>query len=242
MLKELTSLGLNEKEAKIYATLLELGTTTVAEIASKSKLKRPTVYLHIDEMAQKGVVEKVRLNNKILYKPTDPSFFDERVSETEKAVQAIKEAYDIGQLHTGKPRIQIFEGIENVRKIYSEIAEENSMRFWSNVQGLNPIFHKEWEHMSEKFQENETTVREIIADNKEVRRISKYYKGIIGSTYSARVATVDGLQNDGAVSSKALYIFRLHEFNSYAVKIEDATIASTYRALFDMAWKTAKPV
>lgn len=240
MLKELQALGLSEKEAKIYAASVELGTATPADIAGKSGLKRPTVYLHLDEMAGRGLVEKVLVSKKDLYKPRDPSLFERQLLEGQNALAKIKASYEAGQVHTGKPHVQVFEGLENVRRIYDELGAENSARFWSNVAGYQAHFHKEWVALCERYQKNGTTVREIIADNKESRRWSRYLRGIIGPTYAARVATVEGLHNDGAVTTQALYIFRLHEFNFYVVKIEDATIAATYRALFDMAWKSAK--
>lgn len=240
MLKELRALGLTEKEAKIYAASVELGTATPAAIAGKAGLKRPTVYLHLDEMAGKGLVEKVLVGKRDLYKASDPSLLEARLVEGQHALQKIRESYEAGQVHSGKPHVQVFEGLENVRRVYDELGVENSARYWSNVAGYQAHFHKEWEALCERYHKSGTTVREIIANNKESRRWSRYLKGIIGPTYSARIATVEGLHNDGAVTSQALYIFRLHEFNFYVVKIEDATIAATYRALFDMAWKSAK--
>lgn len=38
----LQSIGLTEKEAKVYAAILELGTATILKISQKAELKRPT--------------------------------------------------------------------------------------------------------------------------------------------------------------------------------------------------------
>ncbi|MEK7531301.1 MAG: helix-turn-helix domain-containing protein, partial [Patescibacteria group bacterium] len=240
MIQELISLGLSEKEARIYAAAVELGTTNVTELAAKSNLKRPTTYLQLAEMARRGLVEEVHMGKKKLYRPVDPSFFEKHISKARESIEMIEQSYVAGQTRSGRPSVQVYEGLDNVRRVYDEMGEETSMRFWSNVQGIQPYFYKDWTHLCERYNKNQTTVREIVADNKEARRWSKYLKGVIGPTYSARTATAEGLHNDGAVSSRALYIFRLHEFNFFVVRIEDATVAATYRALFDMAWKSAK--
>ena len=242
MIKDLQALGMGEKEAKIYAAALELGTTSTAELASKSGLKRPTVYLYLSQMVQEGYMETVISGKKSLYKPADPSMLEKKIVQSQQSIEVIKKAFLAGQMHSGKPHVQVYEGLENVRRIYDEMGNENLMRFWSNVEGVQPLFFNEWTRLSERYNTTGATIREIIADKKSSRRFSKYLRGIIGPTYAPRVATAEGLFNDGAVSSKALYIFRLHEFNFHVVKIEDTTIASTYGALFDMAWKNAKPL
>ena len=68
----LTSVGISEKAAKIYLAGLALGTTSVQELARKTGLKRPTVYLHIDELLKQGLFETVSLNNKRYYRAAEP--------------------------------------------------------------------------------------------------------------------------------------------------------------------------
>ena len=50
----LRNFGLNDKEARVYVALLELGQTTAYAIAERSGLKRPTVYVILDDLRQKG--------------------------------------------------------------------------------------------------------------------------------------------------------------------------------------------
>ena len=54
MFTALQNVGLDEKTAKVYMAVLALGTSSVKTIAEKAELKRPTVYLHLDELMQKG--------------------------------------------------------------------------------------------------------------------------------------------------------------------------------------------
>ena len=49
----LKSIGLDDKEARVYMALLELGTATVHPIANKAEIKRPTTYLILEQLLKK---------------------------------------------------------------------------------------------------------------------------------------------------------------------------------------------
>ena len=68
----LKNLGLNDKEARAYAALLELGQTTAYAVAERSGLKRPTVYVVLDELRQKGLVLKIPHVKKQLWSAKSP--------------------------------------------------------------------------------------------------------------------------------------------------------------------------
>ncbi len=241
MLQELTSLGLKEKHAKIYAAALQLGTGTVAQLAEKSGIKRPTVHLQLEEMVSEGLMTKMKLNKKTLYKPRDPVLFERGIIESQNSIEKLKIEYQQSRTSSGMPQVTVYDGLENVRQLYEELSNANFIRFWSSLSEVHPILYKEYMQLSEKMKERSINTKEIIPDTKEAKRNSRHLGRIAGPSYSARTIPFEELQNDSAVTNAALYIFRLHEFNFFAVKIEDPTIAATYRALFDMAWKEAKP-
>ena len=53
---EIKKLGLSDKEAKVYLTVLELGQAPVAEISVHSGVVRVTVYVILEELKKKGLV------------------------------------------------------------------------------------------------------------------------------------------------------------------------------------------
>ena len=55
----LSSIGLQQKEAKVYLALLELEQGTVSKIAKLSGLKRPTIYLILDDLIKNGYVTEL---------------------------------------------------------------------------------------------------------------------------------------------------------------------------------------
>ena len=239
---ELNSLGISEKAGKIYQAGLMLGTTSVQELARKSGLKRPTVYLHVDELVKQGLFEIVPINKKTYYRAANPEVLEERLKRQLLHFQNELPALVALRGSTlGKPQIRIIEGKEGVVDIYKELKEANSLRFWSNVGPVFGPFHNEYMDLAETIRKNSVNAKEIIADTKESRRYSRLLSKIAGPTYSARTATVEGIENDTGIFGNVVIIFRLHELNFFAVRIEDKTIADTMRAIFDMSWKTARP-
>ena len=71
--KELQNLGLSEKEAKIYLASLELGPETVQNIAKKAGINRPTTYLQIESLKEKGLISEFQRGKKTFYAPESPN-------------------------------------------------------------------------------------------------------------------------------------------------------------------------
>ncbi len=119
LVNKLEALGLNQKEAKIYLALLELGETTVARIAKKSKIQRTTIYDVINSLKEKGLVSITPKNKKKCYTASDPRQLEEKLEERKNILKSIlPELLSITNLIDKKPKISYFEGIEGLKEIY----------------------------------------------------------------------------------------------------------------------------
>jgi len=56
----LKRIGLNEKEAKVYLTLLEVNESLPSSISRQSGVKRPTTYVILGQLQKKGLVSHVK--------------------------------------------------------------------------------------------------------------------------------------------------------------------------------------
>lgn len=238
----LKGIGISEKAAKVYIAALGLGTASVQALSEKAGLKRPTTYLHLHELLDAGLLEKAPLGKKEYYRAAPPDLLEER-AESRLALlkEALPELRDLQSATLGKPGVRVLVGKQGAEQVYKEIAQANSIRFWTELAVFEHAFKKMFEQLSESIQENQIRTREIIADTPQARRASKRYAAVAGKHYSSRVATHEGIQNDSAIYGNVVALFRIHEMNLYVVRIEDVTMASTMRALFDMAWDSAKP-
>ncbi len=236
------ALGIDEKAAAIYLATLLLGTTSVQHIARKSGLKRPTVYLHLDDLIKQGLIEHVPLHKKNYYRATDPVVIEDRLKKNLSTFQAQMPRMQSLRADTmGKPQVRLLEGQEGIKQVYEEIRKTNSFRVWSNVGQEYGPFHNTYMELAETIKEQGIGVREISANTKESRRYIRLIAKVAGPSYSVRMATVDGIENDTIIYGDVIALFRLPGLNQFVVRIEDKTMADTMRAMFDMAWKTARP-
>lgn len=129
----LQKFGLDDKEAKVYLAILELGQSTITPIAERSGVKRTSIYYFIDHLVELGLVSKLEQEGKTTYTAESP----ERLLDYEKSrLELVREAIPFlmssyNQL-PGKPRISYFEGTEQVKNIIREETrcEKEALYIW----------------------------------------------------------------------------------------------------------------
>lgn len=107
----LEQIGLSDKEAKVYLALLSLESSTAYEIALHCDVKKPTVYLILEDLRKKGLVLKVPHARKALYAARDISeYIAERRSKLNAVQALLPRLASLGG--SGKPKIYFFTGLK----------------------------------------------------------------------------------------------------------------------------------
>lgn len=125
----ISSLGLTEKEAKIYRILLEAGVSSIATIIAKTGLKRGITYASLYSLEKHGLVRKFEKDNKTFFEPLPPEKLAEICVSKSKEVELTTAKLDHllpqlskqYKLSIGKPTIQYFEGKEGLVKVFQDI-------------------------------------------------------------------------------------------------------------------------
>jgi predicted transcriptional regulator len=81
---KLQSLGLTDKEARVYVASLFLGPASVQRIAEQAEINRPTAYSILDELMANGLMSQTTQDRKTVYVAEDPQAL-ERWLESQKA-------------------------------------------------------------------------------------------------------------------------------------------------------------
>src|SRR3989344_6644283 len=120
----LQQLGLDEKQATVYLDLLQVGKDTAFNIAKRTKLKRSTVYVKLDELNLKSLVEPVKTAKTTLYRANSPKkildFIDFRKKQAEEVLPTLLTLY---KSDPDKPQIQIYEGKDAIHRVYDEAIQ-----------------------------------------------------------------------------------------------------------------------
>lgn len=115
----LKEIGLSENEALLYELLVESGPKKASELVEPSGIGRGNVYNVLHDLRAKELVT-VREGKFQLYEAKDPSALEPFLERKREELGRIESAFastvrDLNShfnLSTGKPAIQIFEGLD----------------------------------------------------------------------------------------------------------------------------------
>lgn len=239
----LHELGFSHHEARAYLALLEIGTGTVTEIAEKADIKRPTAYLVLGELQQKGFVSLVPHPKKLIYTSSGPDALLSYANDRRRHLLDIMPHLE--SLHAqskDKPRVRFFDGIKSVVSYYKTEAYPNhEVDFFASIASIVknpeiPFIHEMPDYKKKK-------IREIITQNKEdleyacglLSRADHHHIKVLPKN-SQWVFATDNILTPGKVGITSL------TKKVFVVLIEDADVYASYRTLFDLAWQSAIPV
>lgn len=83
---KLQSVGLSEKQAKVYVAAAFLGPSAVQKIATQSGINRATTYVILDELAQMGLVTESTHNKKTVFVAEPPSALQDYLDRQNQAI------------------------------------------------------------------------------------------------------------------------------------------------------------
>ncbi|MDQ1284509.1 MAG: TrmB protein [Patescibacteria group bacterium] len=128
--KEISKLGLSEKEAKVYLASLELGPSPVQAISLKAKVNRATTYVVIDSLMEMGLMSTYDEGKKTYFAAEQPERFldylKSREAEAREKTRILEEKMpELKSLFAfkDKPIVKYYEGIEGLRSVQNDIAE-----------------------------------------------------------------------------------------------------------------------
>ncbi len=128
---ELLKLGLSEKEALIYLTLLSHGPSSVRKLAGISGINRGTAYDCLKALKEHGLVSFFNEESKQCFVAEDPARLQELVvakqSELERSKASLDEMIpELRSLHDrggDKPVSRYYEGSQGVRTILLDVLD-----------------------------------------------------------------------------------------------------------------------
>ena len=125
LLRTLKEIGLKEKEAELYLTSLQLGPSTVLQLAKVSKIKRTTIYSVIEALVAKGLmIEELRKFKKVytIERPEKlETLLDEKRNILQKTLPEFSSLYNFKE---GESSIKFYQGLENVKEVYEGLLRD----------------------------------------------------------------------------------------------------------------------
>ncbi len=153
MLETLQTIGLSEKQAKVYLACLELGRGSVVAIAKRAAIKRTTVYNILEELMDERLVSKYEDTKGQKFLAESPeklkTLLQERQNELEKVIpNLLAMASSEGSI---KPEVKFYQGKEGIKAVYEDTLEscqkgDEIVAFFSgeDIFGVLPVYIEDY--------------------------------------------------------------------------------------------------
>lgn len=243
----LTQMGLNEKEAKLYTTLLSTGPTAIRKIAEKANINRGTTYELLKKLQNIGLVSYFHKGKRQHFVAEDPRVLANilarkkvEINEAESNLgKTISELSLVSKTLSNRAVIKFYENYSGVRTILEDVlrsAASLSKKEYATYSSstIRPhLYHKEaFPDFTSKRIKKKIYVRTIaigrggIVQGKDERKWLTKKEGSPTYTliYAGKVAMISvGVENI-----------------PHGLIIEDEAIYKTELLVFNSLWKTLK--
>lgn len=234
----LQNLGLTEKEARVYVALLESGQTSAYSVAQKAGLKKPTTYVILGELMQKGLVLKVPRTRKQLFVAKPPDEFFALAEERFRMARGVLPQLMAIVKGQPKTRMLYYEGLAGMREALwyhlSEMKGQELVGFYASAKDSPQEFNELVYEYNDAVRDNGIRMRGIVPEHPSLKRwrdtdaaYNRVVKIIPYEEYSAN--------NSIDIGDTFVRILSFRELQG--VIIENPDIAHSVRQIFEMVWK-----
>lgn len=241
--KILEQSGLNAQETAAYLALLEMGPSPVLALAKKTGIKRPSLYLILDNLIQKGIVALVPQEKKRLYVALSPERIAQNLEERSRALQSVlPQIMSLFKHKSEQPKIHVMESSEGMMNAYREITtfkkDQQILTFFS-FDVIGPEFEKMWDLFLDMYKKHHVAGRDLVSGD--------YAK----QTWIAKAKRIPNYQirqvPEGFTffSDSIIYgnkVALISHRKRFAVMIESEDIVKSLRTLWELAWQSARPL
>ncbi|MFA4845675.1 MAG: helix-turn-helix domain-containing protein [Patescibacteria group bacterium] len=238
----LMAYGLDKKEAKVYLAALELGATSVLELARRTQLPRTTLYPILERLKMQGVFRVGKKKTATVFIAEPPSrlaeIMHEREGQVEKSIHGLELLQETAQ---GGPGVVFYEGTEGFKRLWKLVLNSGvkEYRLLTSGVGLRDyvkepyIIHRIIEERKKRgiksFQliRDGRVARQIVAKDLEELRESR----LLPSTAEIPATVL-------IFANQVAFITTRRE--NTMIILASGDIAMTYKTLFDLVWDKAQ--
>ncbi len=242
--KKLKTLGLSDKESKVYLAALELGTSTVQELSRKSGVNRATTYIQVDSLIKRGLMSRVDKANKTLFLAEKPQRIIDILSKKKEKLESLESAFiqlmpeleAIYNVKTDKPHVRFYESESGLEIFRNEMVKMKPEIVYSII----PKSPAEGDlELTQKFMAKLGTIK-IIYIGKENIKISKEVRAITNLMF--KYFKMSGFDIEITMYNNKVFINKPIKDESIGVLIEDKSVYQSFVAMFQMFWSMGQDV
>ncbi len=232
-------LGLSKKEAQVYLALLRIGQASAALVAKNSGLKRPTTYLVLEDLRNRGFVLKMPGDKKQMFIAKSPEeIIGVAKNNIDHALRVLPQLMSMFLSNNPKVRTVHFEGLSGVREALwykmRDLKGKEIVAFFGSTedatQDLITLFH-EW---NAEIAENGIKLRSLVPDVKNLREFRESDKRFY---FQPKVLPYTDYTSKISIDVTEFFIRVVMFKEQQAVIIENPLLANAMKEIFELVWK-----
>ncbi len=237
----LQSLGLSEKQAKIYLACLELGKSPISKIAKKAGLKRTSIYNVIDSLLEKGFLSKYEDEKGQKFLAESPEKLKSLLQTKEKELEELMPNF-LAIANKGgsfKPEVKFYQGEDGLKAVYQDSLvncdKGDEILSYASADDMLTFLPEYIPAYIKKRAAKGITMKAICPDTEITRENKKLDKKVL------RNIKLTGKQELPVSIEKYVYKDKVTFMNFrgflFGVIIKSPQIARSEKALFELLWK-----
>ncbi len=235
LLKLLGNSGFTEKEALVYLSLLELGSGTVAQIAKKTDLKRPIIYVIIEGLIKRGYASELPDRKINAFQAADPAVILRQLKDSaQNFAEMLPLLKTLGSKGPHKPKITYIDSKDGIWQTYQQMGGAKEAMFITSYKKVEEYFPgsiKKWTSYLGKPEKQKH--RHLVPDNEDEKYLMQYFLSA-GQEIRSN-PQINGSAMDLAIYDNKTAITSLSD-EPFIVIIESKEIADSMRPLFEGLW------
>ena len=242
MEKILKELGFSEREIKVYLALLELASTTIGPVASKTRIQHSKVYQTLEKLIDKGLASYIIKSKTRYFQAQSPRHILSSLKEREREFLAILPQLEQKQKFSQQPQTaKVYEGYKAIKSMFESIVEELNKNSYYYVfafkdEYLNsPLASRFLRQIHMQLAEKRVDDR-LIVNNSIKKEFKKNYAGI--KNLKARFTSINLPLGLMIIDNRV--INWMWGERPTAIEITSKQIALQYKKFFLEIWATCK--
>lgn len=238
--KLIKQFGMSDKESEVFLALLELGDAQPAQISRKSGIKRPTAYVLLGSLVEKGFVTQV-VGKKKVFRAEDPKKLLLRTRESLAQIeQSLPWLMSLMNQKNPKPTVRFYSKLEGIKQAYEESLllppGSELLAFGSAGAVMNRLSGFIESYLKRRVQQN-IRVRAITGSDQGGKLVAGRDKKELRETrfLPSSLLTQD-IEID--IYGNKLLAISLENEELIAILLESKTLVDAFRQMFEIMWNT----
>ena len=242
VVRSLAEIGLTEKESEVYLALQSLESGTAYQIAQECEVKKPTVYVILEELRRKGLVLKVPHAKKALYTANDLSEYLKAREDSLKSVRSLlPKIRSLGSRN--RPQVYFFNGLKGISQAiehkFDDMKGKTFKSFYGSLAGCSKEVVQLYDDWDKKAVDAGMSFQIITPDKerdehyKEINKLSETHKDNVQMRFLKQYEYPSNISFEIGEN----FVRTIDAKNLQATIMDDKSTADAMRQIFDIVWE-----